>query len=69
MTILLGMKMILKANPLYYIVNGYRNALINKHWFWETPTQMVYFWVVAVIIMVTGMLVFRRLRKHFADVL
>lgn len=63
------LKMILKANPLYYIVNGYRNALINKHWFWETPTQMVYFWVVAVIIMVTGMLVFRRLRKHFADVL
>ena len=63
------LKTILKANPLYYIVNGYRNALINKHWFWETPTQMVYFWVVAVIIMVTGMLVFRRLRKHFADVL
>lgn len=63
------LKTILKANPLYYIVNGYRNALINKHWFWETPTQMVYFWVVALITLGGGMLVFSRLRKHFADVL
>lgn len=63
------LKTILKANPMYYIVNGYRNALINKHWFWETPTQMIYFWVVALLILGVGMLVFKRLKKHFADVL
>ena len=62
-------KTILKLNPMYYVVNGYRNALINKHWFWETPLQMIYFWVVTLLILGLGLLVFRRLRKHFADVL
>ena len=63
------LKSVLKINPLYYIVNGYRNALINKHWFWETPRQMAYFWVIALVILGAGMLVFKRLKNHFADVL
>ena len=63
------MKTILKLNPMFYIVSGYRNALINKHWFWETPRQMLYFWVVTLLILGVGMLVFKRLKPHFADVL
>ena len=63
------LKTILKLNPMYYVVNGYRNALINKHWFWETPRQMLYFWLVALFILGVGMLVFKRLKPHFADVL
>ena len=62
-------KTILKLNPMYYVVNGYRNALINKHWFWETPLQMIYFWAITLLILGVGLLIFRRLRKHFADVL
>ena len=63
------LKSILKLNPMYYIVNGYRNALINKHWFWETPRLTVYFWVITLLILGAGMLIFKRLKKHFADVL
>lgn len=63
------LKTILKANPMYYIVNGYRDALINKHWFWQSPRLTIYFWVVALVILGLGLLVFRRLKKHFADVL
>ena len=62
-------KTILKLNPMYYIVSGYRNALINKKWLWETPRLTIYFWVVALAILVLGMLIFKRLKKHFADVL
>ena len=62
-------KVLVKLNPMYYVVNGYRNALINKHWFWETPRQMLYFWLVALFILGVGMLVFKRLKPHFADVL
>ena len=28
---------LLKLNPMYYIVSGYRDALINKTAFWEHP--------------------------------
>ena len=63
------LKTIFKLNPMYYIVSGYRNALINKRWFWETPRITIYFWVVTILILFVGMLVFKRLKKHFADVL
>ena len=63
------LKTVLKLNPMYYIVSGYRNALINKQWFWQTPRQMIYFWAVALLILGLGMLVFKRLKNHFADVL
>ena len=28
---------IFKLNPMYYIVAGYRDSLINKVWFWANP--------------------------------
>lgn len=64
-----GLKVIFKANPLYYIVSGYRDALIHKVWFWENAGLTVYFWVVTVIVLGAGMIVFKRLKPHFADVL
>lgn len=63
------LKTVLKANPLYYIVSGYRNALIYKKWLWETPGQTLYFWGITLVILALGLLIFRRLKKHFADVL
>lgn len=63
------LKTALKLNPMYYVVSGYRNALINKQWFWQTPQQTIYFWVVALLVLGLGMLVFKRLKNHFADVL
>lgn len=60
---------ILKLNPVYYVVNGYREALIDKRWFWENPNQLVYFWFVTAVVFVLGSVVFKRLKSHFADVL
>lgn len=60
---------LLKLNPMYYIVAGYRNALINKMGFWENPGLTVYFWVVTILVLAIGTSVFKRLRPHFADVL
>lgn len=62
-------KMILKLNPMYYVVSGYRDALINKIAFWENLGLTVYFWIVAILIFMLGTSVFKRLRPHFADVL
>lgn len=60
---------IFKLNPMYYIVAGYRDALINKVWFWESPGITVYFWIMTVILFGIGITIFRRLKVHFADVL
>ncbi|MBT0663411.1 ABC transporter permease [Geobacter pelophilus] len=60
---------IIKLNPVVYIVEGYRDSLINRVWFWEHWLQTVYFWVIAILLLLIGAVVFRRLRPHFADVL
>lgn len=60
---------ILKLNPMYYVVAGYRNALIGKVWFWETPMLTLYFWVFAIATVLIGTTLFKRLKVHFADVL
>ena len=60
---------ILKLNPLYYIVQGYREALIDKVWFFEHPGMTLYFWCFTIVICFLGVTVFSRLKVHFADVL
>lgn len=61
--------LILKLNPMFYIVNGYRDAMINQNWFWERPELMIYFWCVVVVLFFIGTHIFNKLRMHFADVL
>lgn len=60
---------IFKLNPMYYIVAGYRDALINKVWFWERPEITMYFWLLTIVILGLGAVIFKRLKVHFADVL
>lgn len=59
----------LKLNPVYYLVQGYRDSFANQKWFWEHVEMTLYFWFVAAVLFVIGALVFRQLRPHFADVL
>lgn len=60
---------ILRCNPLFYIVNGYRNAMFARTWFWEDIGAALYFWIVTAVLMAFGSWIFGRLRVHFADVL
>ena len=60
---------ILKINPVFYIVNGYRDAMFAKTWFWQDFYSTSYFWIVTVVFFGIGALIFRRLKVHFADVL
>lgn len=63
------MEIILKLNPMYYIVSGYRDALIFQRWFWERPSITIYFWIFTGLMLWIGMSVFKKLQNHFADVL
>ncbi len=60
---------ILMANPMYYIVSGYRDALINKVWFFEKPGLTIYFWAVTLVLLLLGKYVFARLKTLLADAL
>ena len=62
-------KKLLKLNPVYYVVQGYRDALINKAGFWEHPWLTLYFWLFTLLAFFIGTRLFKKLRLHFADVL
>lgn len=62
-------QVILKINPLVYIVNGYRSAVYKQEWFFQDFFSTVYFWMFTVVIFGFGTMVFKRLKVHFADVL
>jgi len=59
----------LKLNPVYYIVEGYRDSCIYHTWFWEHTALTAYFWAVTLLVMFVGAVIFKRMRPHFADVL
>ena len=60
---------ILKLNPLVYIVNGYRSAIYKREWFFQDFFSTMYFWIVTVVLFGIGAAIFKRLKVHFADVL
>ena len=60
---------IFKLNPVYYIVDGFRDTLLDKVWFWEKPVWSIYFWCITIAVYLLGVKVFNRLKVHFSDVL
>lgn len=62
-------QMVFKLNPVFYVVDGYRMALLDHMWFFEHFYSTVYFWIFTVAAFLFGALVFKRLKVHFADIL
>lgn len=61
--------LLIKLNPVFYIVEGYRDTFIYHEWFWNHIYLTAYFWTVTLLIFIIGALIFKRLRPHFADML
>ena len=59
---------IIQLNPAAYIVQGYRDSIIHHIGFWEKPYQTLYYWTLTLIMLKTGITVFRKLKPHFAEV-
>jgi len=60
---------LLKLNPMYYIVQGYRDSFIYGTGFWRHPYQTLYFFCICSVSLLLGVYVFSRLKPQFADVL
>ena len=58
-----------KLNPMFYIVQGYRDSFIHGKPFWQYPYQTIYFWIVTLVLLVTGAILFKKLRPQFAEAL
>lgn len=60
---------LLKINPFYYIVEGYRETFISHEWFWQHYKLTLNFWGITITCLLFGVFLFKKLRPHFADVL
>ncbi|WP_144462523.1 ABC transporter permease [Siminovitchia fortis] len=61
---------IMKLNPLYYLIEGYRSALFGTGWYFIDHWQYtLYFWAVVVILFLFGSTLHMKFRRHFIDYL
>ncbi len=58
-----------RLNPLYYIVNGYRDSFLYHVSILEHKNEALYFWLLTSVFFVLGVYVFKKLRPHFADLI
>ncbi len=56
-------------NPMFYIVQGYRDSFLYHIPFWQHPINTAYYWAFTTILLLAGIVTFKKLRPHFADVL
>jgi len=54
-------------NPVYYVVEGFRDALLYRVWFFEKKATII-FWILTLCLLFIGIIIFRRLKEHFGDV-
>ncbi len=59
---------LIKFNPIYYVVKGYRYCMINDT-FNDLLKISIYYWVITILIFYLGYRVFNKLKIHFSDVL
>lgn len=60
---------ILKLNPMFYIVQGYRDAMIDGVWFFERPGITLYFWCFVLVLILISRKIYAKLKPQFSDVL
>jgi ABC-type polysaccharide/polyol phosphate export permease len=57
------------ANPVAYVIEGYRDSLLYQQPFWANWSHGLYVWFLALALVMLGANLFRRLKPHFGDVL
>ena len=59
----------MKLNPVYYIVQGYRDSVFYGKAFWQHPALTAYFWVVTLIVFVFGCMLMYKFKRKFIDLI
>ena len=61
--------LLFKLNPLFYIIQGYRDAFFGTGWFWQHWHLGLYFWGCTLVFLIIGSITYSKMRPHFSDVL
>lgn len=64
-----SLQFIFKANPMFYIVDGFRDCVLRKEFFWNKPIWTLYTISCVVLVYILGVRLYEKLKLHFADVL
>ncbi|RFU63963.1 ABC transporter permease [Peribacillus glennii] len=61
---------VMQINPFYYIVEGYRAAILGTEWYFVDHWRYtLYFWAVVIVILAIGSALHVKFRRHFVDYL
>ena len=60
---------VLVFNPVYYVITGFRNALVYRQWGGQGLGMTIYYWCFAAVLLWAGLKLFNKCKDHFADVL
>ncbi|MFV0381363.1 MAG: ABC transporter permease [Breznakia sp.] len=58
---------VMKANPIYYIIEGYRGSLFFQDAFFNHPAQTLFFWGIVLSLFVVGCILMYRFKHKFSD--
>jgi teichoic acid transport system permease protein len=58
---------ILKLNPFFYIVEGFRHSLLGGKWFFHDIQYTLYFWLTSFLILFIGSTIHMKFRHKFVD--
>ena len=62
-----GLVKVLKLNPIYYIIEGFRDTFLNRAWFWEKATYTLIFWGIVLVLLILGTHLHLKFRAKFVD--
>ncbi|MFD1363686.1 ABC transporter permease [Lentibacillus salinarum] len=61
---------LMKLNPLYYLIEGYRYALFGVDWYFITHWEYtLFFWGLVIVLFLLGAKIHVKFRRHFIDFL
>ena len=60
---------IMKLNPVYYIIQGYREAVFYGQSVLDHPVYTLYFWCVVLILFAIGCMLMFKFKKKFIDMI
>lgn len=64
-----GLQHLMKCNPIFYIVTGYRDCFFYHKGIWFYHNQMLAFWVITIVMFFAGSSMMYKFKTKFIDLL